>query len=418
MRIAVIGGGVVGVCTAYYLAEAGHEVAVIERYGNVAQEASFGNLDLLGPAAIYPWSMPGTAARVMRMLFRPESPMAFSSRIEPAMWSWLRRSLNESAVPRFRQNLERLQALARYSLVQMDDLSQRREMDFQQCRGVMVMFRTEKEAALAHPLLEVLGESGMPSELLDPSAARLLEPALSDQTDFHSALHLPDDWAGNCPLFVRQMKSIAQEKGVEFHFNSEVDAIRPELGGVSLRIGDRDLDADAVVVAAGAGSARLLKSIGIPLPMYPVKVYSASTSIQEYELAPQLSVFDATYRVALTRLGKRLRIAGCAELGSSNFDLHQKAIDTLVKVGDDWFPNAANYRTSSFWCGPTAMLPEGVPLLGATRYGNVFVNAGHGAGAWALAAGSGKLVADLVSGRSPDIDTEGLTLDRYADRIH
>jgi len=169
---------------------------------------------------------------------------------------------------------------------------------------------------------------------------------------------------------------------------------------------------------AGAGSARLLKPIGIHLPTYPVKVYSASTTIQEYELAPQLSVFDSTYRVALTRLGKRLRIAGCAELGSSNFDLHQKAIDTLVKVGDDWFPSAANYRTASFWCGPTAMLPEGVPLIGATRYGNVFVNAGHGAGAWALAAGSGKLVADLVSGRSPDIDTEGLTLNRYADRSH
>lgn len=418
MRIAVIGGGVVGVCTAYYLADAGHEVAIVERYGNVAQEASFGNLDLMGPAAIHPWSMPGTASRVLRMLFRPESPMAFSSRFEPAMWSWLRRSVSESALPRFRQNQKRLHALAHYSLDLMDVLTHRREMDFQQRSGVLMMFRSEKEAAQAHPLLELLGESGVNSELLEPSAARQLEPALSDQTAFHSALHLPDDWAGNCPLFVRQMKSIAQEKGVEFHFNSEVESIHPELGGASLRIGGRDLDVDAVVVAAGAGSARLLKPIGIHLPTYPVKVYSASTTIQEYELAPQLSVFDSTYRVALTRLGKRLRIAGCAELGSSNFDLHQKAIDTLVKVGDDWFPSAANYRTASFWCGPTAMLPEGVPLIGATRYGNVFVNAGHGAGAWALAAGSGKLVADLVSGRSPDIDTEGLTLNRYADRSH
>nr|NDG08348.1 FAD-dependent oxidoreductase [Oxalobacteraceae bacterium] len=157
--------------------------------------------------------------------------------------------------------------------------------------------------------------------------------------------------------------------------------------------------------------------MGISLPMYPVKVYSASTQIQEYDLAPNVSLYDDTYRIALTRLGKRIRIAGCAELGSNNFDLHQKAIDTLVKVADDWFPNAANYRTATFWCGPTAMLPEGVPLVGSTTHSNVFVNAGHGAGAWALAAGSGKLVADVVSGRRTEIDTDGLTLTRYGDRV-
>jgi D-amino-acid dehydrogenase len=228
---------------------------------------------------------------------------------------------------------------------------------------------------------------------------------------------MPDDWAGNCPLFVRQLKSIAQERGVEFHFNSEVEAIQAELGGISFRIGERIIDADAVVIAAGADSGRLLKGMGISLPMYPVKVYSASTQIQEYDLAPNISLYDDTYRVALTRLGKRIRIAGCAELGSSNFNLHRKAIDTLVKVADDWFPNAANYRTATFWCGPTAMLPEGVPLIGATSYPNVFINAGHGAGSWALAAGSGKLVADIVSGRRPEIDTDGLTLTRYGDRV-
>jgi D-amino-acid dehydrogenase len=218
-------------------------------------------------------------------------------------------------------------------------------------------------------------------------------------------------------LFTRQLKSKAQDRGVEFHFNTEVEGIQPELAGVSFRVADRTIDVDAIVIAAGAESGRLLKSIGISLPMYPVKVYSASTAIQEYDLAPNMSVYDDTYRVALTRLGKRIRIAGCAELGSSNFNLHQKAIDTLVKVADDWFPNAANYRTATFWCGPTAMLPEGVPLLGATQYPNVFVNAGHGASSWALAAGSGKVVADIISGHRPEIDTDGLTLTRYGDRL-
>ncbi len=417
MRVAVIGGGVVGVCTAYFLAEAGHEVAVVERYGNVAQEASFGNLDLMGPAAARPWSTPGTAGRVLSMLFRPESPMAFSSRLEPAMWGWLKRMLSESAVERFKQNQHRMHRLAAYSQELMQHLVQQHELDFQQRSGVMMMFRNQKELDQALPLMEALGEFGARNELLDAEAARQLEPALSADTVFHSALFMPDDWAGNCPLFVRQLKTRAQDMGVEFHFNSEVQAIRPELGGVSFTIDGNNIDADAVVIAAGADSQRLLRGIGISLPMYPVKVYSASTAIQEYELAPQVSLYDDTYRVALTRLGKRIRIAGCAELGSSSFDLHQKAINTLVRVGDDWFPNAANYRTASFWCGPTAMLPEGVPLIGTTKYGNVFINAGHGAGSWALAAGSGKLLADLMSERRPEIDMDGLTLTRYGDRL-
>ncbi len=417
MRIAVIGGGVVGVCTAYYLAEAGHEVAVVERYGNVAQEASFGNLDLMGPAAVRPWSMPGTPGRVLSMLMRPESPMAFSSKFEPAMWGWLRRLMSECSINRFKQNQQRLQRLASYSQELMQHLAQTQSLDFQQRNGVMMMFRTAKDLEQAHPLMQALGESGVRTELLDPEAARQLEPTLSTQTPFHGALFMPDDWAGNCPLFARQLKSIAQERGVEFHFNSEIESIQAELGGISFRIGERSIDADAVVIAAGADSGRLLKNLGINLPMYPVKVYSASTQIQEYDLAPNVSLYDDTYRVALTRLGKRIRIAGCAELGSSNFDLHQKAIDTLVKVADAWYPNAANYRTATFWCGPTAMLPEGVPLVGATPLRNVFVNAGHGAGSWALAAGSGKLVADIVSGRRTEIDTDGLTLTRYGDRL-
>jgi D-amino-acid dehydrogenase len=417
MRVAVIGGGVVGISTAYFLAEAGHEVAVIERYGNVAQEASFGNLDLMGPAAMRPWSAPGMSRRVVSMLFRPESPFAFKASLDPAMWRWLGRSWTETKLARFKQNQQRLHRLAVYSQELMQHLIQKHELDFQQRSGVLVMFRSAREIELAVPMMDALGELGVRTELLGLDEARELEPALSAHTQFHAALFIPDDWAGNCPLFVRQMKTQAQALGVEFHFNCDVQSIRSELGRVHLKTDAGYREADAVVIAAGADSVRLLKGLDIKLPMYPVKVYSASTPIQEYELAPQLSVYDDTYRVALTRLGKRLRIAGCAELGSSTVDLHQKAVNTLVKVGDDWFPNAANYRTATFWCGPAASLPEGVPLIGTTKYGNVFVNAGHGSSAWALAAGSGKVLADVISDRRPEIDTDGLTLTRYGDRL-
>lgn len=416
MRVAVIGGGVVGVCTAYYLAEAGHEVAVIERYGNVAQEASFGNLDLMGPASIKPWAAPGMSSKILSMLLRPEAPVAFSASFDPAMLGWIRRWISECKLARVQKNQERMRRLALYSNELMRHLIHSHDLDFQQRNGVLLMLRTQRDLQQTKAALELLGEMGTHHELLDPEAARQLEPALSVETPLHSALFMPDDSAGNCPLFVRQMKTLAQNIGVEFHFNNDVQGIRLEHGKVSVRVDSRFVEADAIVVAAGSDSARLLKPLGINMPLYPVKVYSASASIQEYELAPQFAVYDETYQVALTRLGNRMRIAGCAELGSSNVNLHQKAINTMVKVADDWFPNAANYRTASFWCGPTGMLPEGVPLLGPTRYANVFVNAGHGAGAWAMAAGSGKLLADMVSGRTPEIDPNGLTLARYGDQ--
>jgi D-amino-acid dehydrogenase len=414
MRVAVIGGGVIGVSTAYYLAEAGHEVMVVERYGNVAQEASFGNVDLMGPnSTLRQWTVPGLPYRALSMLFRQESPVAFSARFEPAMWSWIRRWISECRVQRFKDNQHRLKILADYSAQQMAQLIQTHEMDFQQHKASMVMFRTAKDLQLARLTMQLLGESGTNHELLDQEAARQMEPALSTEVEFHSGLYLPDDQAGNSPLFVRQMKILCQNLGVEFHFNNHVQSIRNEQNKVELQIDGKPVVVDALVIAAGSETAKLMHGLGTHLPLYPVKVYSASAAVQEYEMAPKVSVFDDTYQVSITRLGKRIRIAGCAEMGASSVNLHQKAVNTLVKVADDWFPNAANYRHANFWCGTAGMLPEGIPLLGATKHPNIFINAGHGAGAWALAAGSGKLLADIISQREPEINMQGLTLARY-----
>ena len=414
MRVAVIGGGVIGVSTAYYLAEAGHEVMVVERYGNVAQEASFGNVDLMGPnSTLRQWTVPGLPYRALSMLFRQESPVAFSARFEPAMWSWIRRWISECRLQRFKENQQRLKILADYSAQQMAQLIQTHEMDFQQHKASMVMFRTAKDLQLARLTMQLLGESGTNHELLDQEAARQMEPALSTEVDFHSGLYLPDDQAGNSPLFVRQMKILCQNLGVEFNFNNHVQSIRNEQNKVELQIDGRTVVVDALVIAAGSETAKLMHGLGTHLPLYPVKVYSASAAVQEYEMAPKVSLFDDTYQVSITRLGKRIRIAGCAEMGSSSVNLHQKAVNTLVKVADDWFPNAANYRHANFWCGTAGMLPEGIPLLGATKHPNIFINAGHGAGAWALAAGSGKLLADIISQREPEINMQGLTLARY-----
>jgi D-amino-acid dehydrogenase len=413
MQVAVIGGGVIGVCTAYFLAAAGHEVVVIERYGNVAQETSFGNAGLVAPSYAAPWAAPGMPKKILSYLFKPEAPVLLKARLDPALWRWIRLWLAECEIERFRINKSRMQRVASYSRALLQELREEHELDYEQTSGVLELFRSQRELQLAQPALDFLAEHDVLHRLLEPEEARSVEPALAGHTPLAAALHLPQDEAGNCPLFTRHLKTVAQEMGVEFHFNSTVSRLIPEGNRVTMHIDERLFTADAVVVAAGIDSTRLLEPLGIHLPLYPVKGYSATAFIKNFEHAPLAAVVDETYKVAITRMGSRVRIAGIAELGARGAQLHEAALRTLVKVGDDWFPDAANYNTATFWSGTRPMLPDGPPLLGATPVANVFVNLGHGSTGWAMAAGSGKLVAAVVSGQAPDIDLEGLTLARY-----
>ena len=413
MQVAVVGGGVIGVCTAYFLAAAGHQTVVLERYSNVALETSFGNAGLMAPGHAAPWAAPGMPQKLLSYLFKSESPAVLKPGLNPTLWRWMRRWLAECDIERFRVNKMRMQRLAVYSNELMRLLREHHALDYEQTRGLLQLFRSQGELAMAQPLIALLAESGIAHSLLDPDLARAVEPALAYHTPLNSALHIPDDEAGNCPLFTRQLRMIAQDMGVVFHFDSTVDEIVTEGRGVGLRIGQQRFNADAVVVAAGYDSLPLLKKLGVRVPLYPVKAYSASVTIRDFDQAPLASLCDESYKVSVTRLGTRIRVAGTAELGFPAPELREAALRTLVKVGEDWFPEAANYNASTFWSGVWPMLPDGVPLVGPTPVSNVYVNIGHGASGWAMAAGAGKLIADMVSGQQTDIDTEGLTLFRY-----
>ena len=413
MQVAVVGGGVVGVCTAYFLAAAGHQTVVLERYSNVALETSFGNAGLMAPGHAAPWAAPGMPQKLLSYLFKSESPAVLKPGLNPTLWRWMRRWLAECDIERFRVNKMRMQRLAVYSNELMRLLREHHALDYEQTRGLLQLFRSQGELAMAQPLIALLAESGIAHSLLDPDLARAVEPALAYHTPLNSALHIPDDEAGNCPLFTRQLRMIAQDMGVVFHFDSTVDEIVTEGRGVGLRIGQQRFNADAVVVAAGYDSLPLLKKLSVRVPLYPVKAYSASVTIRDFDQAPLASLCDESYKVSVTRLGTRIRVAGTAELGFPAPELREAALRTLVKVGEDWFPEAANYNASTFWSGVWPMLPDGVPLVGPTPVSNVYVNIGHGASGWAMAAGAGKLIADMVSGQQTDIDTEGLTLSRY-----
>jgi D-amino-acid dehydrogenase len=411
-QIAVIGGGVVGVCTAYFLAEAGHDVVVIERHQNVAQETSFAHAGLVAPGCMSPWAAPGMPRKILSHLFKSEAPVIANPTLDRASWRWMRKWLSECELERFRINKTRMQRVAYYSLDLMRQLREYYQLEYEQTQGVLQVFRTEKDLKLAEPALALLAEQEIPHQILDADGARTIEKGLASDTRLAGALYLPQDEAGNCPLFTRRLKQIAMSRGAEFHFASTVQAIEPESRGVALLIDNEKFAADAVVVAAGAESAHLLKPLGIHVPLYAVKGCSATALIKNFDHAPQSALVDEAYNVAIARLGNRIRISGTAEIGSSNSNPHERAIRTLVKAGADWFPDAANYGTANFWSGVRPMLPDGPPLLGETPVRNVYVNIGHGSNGWAMAVGSGRVLADIISGYAPEIDMDGLTLSR------
>ncbi len=413
MQVAVVGAGVIGVCTAYFLAEAGHEVVVIERRNNVAEEASFGDSGILAPSSIAPWAAPGAPKSLSSYLLKAESPVFLNRILDPALWRWMRRWLKESDLARYQINRERMQRIAFYSNDIMQQLRHRHQLDYEQAAGYLQLFRSERDLLLAKPGLDFLAAHGIRHDLPDAVALRAIEPALNINTPLSGSLHLPADESGNCPLFTRQIRQLAQAMGVEFHFGSNVKSIRQIARGVDIRIDDYSYSADKVVLASGAESAKLLAPMGVHLPVYPVKSYSATATIRNFESAPSASVFDEAYKVAITRMGNRIRIAGTAELGARTQELRQAALNTLLKVGYDWFPDACNFNTASFWSGTSLMMPDGPPVLGATPVRNVYVNIGHGSTGWAMAAGSGKVLADIVSDHTPDIDLDGLTPMRF-----
>ncbi len=417
MHVLVIGAGVIGATTAFELRRRGLEVTVVDRRPGVAQEASFGNAGVLSTSYAGPWAQPGMPAKVLSYLWRSEAPVIFRPALDPAQWRWLVRWLGECRLRRFRVNKLRMQRLAEYSRTVLHELRRRHSLDYEQGKGWLQLFRGEVDLVRARPAIELLAQSGAAHRLLDAAGCRALEPALIDATPLAGGLYLPDEETGNCAYFTRRIKDLAAAAGVAFRFDTPVAGLAFEGGRfVAVRTAGGRIEADAVVVAAGADSAALLRGTGIRLPLYPVKGYSLTAQVTRDEFAPVTSLMDEAYKVAITRMGNRLRIAGTAELGNRRLTLRDAALGTLLLVARDWFPGAAAYSRARAWVGARPMLPDGPPVLGATPVPNVYLNLGHGSTGWAMACGSARIVADVVSGAEPQIDLEGLTIERYGRR--
>ncbi len=422
MRIAVIGAGIIGVTTAYELAADGHEVSVLERCQAVASEASFANAGVVAPGYVSPWASPWMPWKVLAGAFSPHSAVRLGWRTLAAP-GWVGRYLWACRKSTYEANRRRMQRLAMYSRERLDALTLVHSLEYEQQRGYMVLLRSERELKRAKRGLSVLSELGVAHELLDPAAARAREPGLVPQSPLHAALALPGDLVGNCRQFAHQLKAKAVERGVQFRFGTEVVRLSgSHAGGLYWRDADAPEGTqhperfDAVVLCTGELSPGMVSKLGLKLPVQPVYGYSMTAPIRHREAepdpGPRSGVMDERYKVAITRLGQRIRIAGIAEMGGPPELLREAPIRTLYKVLDDWFPGAADFAKVQHWKGARPMMPDGPPVIGASGKDKLWLNLGHGSSGWALACGSARLLADQLSGRTPEIDSEGLGISR------
>lgn len=420
MRIAIVGAGIIGVTTAYELAADGHEVTVFERRGAAALETSFANAGVVAPGYVTPWASPGMPGKVMRYLFSRHAPVrvAWPLSLAELRWMWAWRKACAPAT--YAANRSRMQRLAFYSRGRLHALTEQLQLEYDRSPGYMVLLRSEKDRKLVQPGLQVLREAGVKFREISAEEARAVEPALNPDNDFRGAIHLPDDEIGNCRQFALLLKNHAQGLGVRFEFNAQVLPLeRAEPSQLRVRTGPeapRQERFDAVVVCSAVESAALLRPLGLRIPLAAVHGYSISAPIREPLNAPRSGLMDERYKVAISRLGNRVRVAGSAEIGGGPERKRAGSIQTLYKVLHDWFPGAAQLANTGAavqeWKGARPMLPDGPPLLGATGIPGVWINLGHGSSGWALACGSARVVADLMAGRAAQVDIEGLGVER------
>ncbi|MDO5625994.1 MAG: D-amino acid dehydrogenase [Pseudomonadota bacterium] len=415
MNIAIIGAGIIGVTTAYELAADGHQVTVFERHASVAEEASFANAGVVAPGYVTPWAAAGMPARVLRHLLAQHTPVRISRPLARADVAWMRQWLRACTPATYTANRTRMQRLAFYSRHRLHEVAARMAYDFDRGSGYMVLLRSAREQQAVQPGLALLRELGVAFHEITPDEARQIEPALHAGTPLAGAIHLPQDEVGNCRQFAVILRDAAEQLGARFQFGTALAALSAAQPTTVQLAGEAaPQHFDAVVLCAGVGSAALLRPLGLRLPLRPVYGYSVSAPIREPLHAPRSGVMDERYKVAICRLGQRVRVAGSAEIGGQPDAMNQACLRTLYKVLADWFPAATRLSSGvQLWKGARPMLPDGPPVLGASGLPGLWLNLGHGASGWALACGSARVLADQIAGRGPETDTEGLGIERW-----
>jgi D-amino-acid dehydrogenase len=408
MKIAVLGAGVVGVTSAWYLAGAGHEVTLVDRQAAAAMETSFANGGQVSTSHAEPWANPATPKQVLKWLGREDSPMLFRLRADPHQWAWGLAFLRECLPARSRANAAQIAAINRYSKAQLLALRAETGIRYEQrTRGILRLYHDHQTLRVALAAAGVERQHGVDLRELTAAECVQLEPALSSSTaPIAGGVWAASDESGDAHMFTRELARLCALRGVRFRYDSRVERIETE-GVRATRVllgGGDSITADAYVVALGSYSPLLLRPLGVSIPVYPLKGYSITLPLAPGDVAPEVSLSDGAHKLVMSRLGERLRVAGTAELTGYDNTIREGRCQAIVRRTFELFPKAGRAQEAQFWAGLRPATPGGVPCIGRTRYANLYLNTGHGTLGWTMACGSGAAIADIVSGRKPEAD--------------
>ena len=414
MKIVVMGGGVIGVTTAYELARDGHDVTVVDRQPQAASETSFANAGLIAPGHAYTWASPRAPKILVKSLFRDDLAFKLRLNADPRMWSWLFLFIRQCTDQRARLNTIRKLKLCLYSQQALHEVVSATGVSYDaHSGGLLYFYRTQAGFERGVANSAILRDHGLPLEIVDRDRVATLEPALAPVKDrIAGAIYAPLDESGDAHLFTGALAAFCRDKmGVRLAFETTIHGLEVLGDRVARLITDNgEFTADAYVLALGCDSPIVVRQIGIRLPIYPVKGYSVTIPVRPGDTAPHLGGVDEEHLVAYARMGDRLRLTAKAEFGGYDRNHRPEDFRHLVQVARDLFPAGGDYARPRYWAGLRPMTPEGTPILGQTRYRNLFLNTGHGHMGWTMSCGSARIIADLIAGRTPDLSLEGLTL--------
>ncbi len=428
MKVIVLGAGIVGTASAWFLQKAGHEVIVLDRQPGPAQETSFANGGQISVSHAEPWANPSAPLKLLKWLGREDAPLLFRLRPEWLQWRWGMQFLRECTPGRTAHNIRQIVSIAEYSRQTLQAVRAETGIDYDcETRGILHFYTDEQEFSQSLPAARLMRELGCPRETIDANEVVRIEPALAAiRHKIVGGDFTATDESGDVYKFTTGLATKCAEAGVSFRFDHTVTRLLSEGSGAAARVTGVEviddqgrhqvLRADAFVLAMGSFSQQLAKPLGVDLMIYPGKGYSATFRVTRPERAPQVSLTDDGHKLVLSRLGDRLRVAGTAELNGYTRELNMVRCEAITRRTRELFPDACDFDNPVYWTGLRPLTPSNVPYIGKTRVANLFLNTGHGTLGWTMGCGSGRAIADIVSGRRPDLDFAftGMPADRVS----
>ena len=417
MRVLILGSGIIGTTSAYYLAKQGHDVTVIDRQNSVALETSHANAGQLSYSFSSPWAAPGLPLSLIKWMFSKHPPLIVNPNLNSETVKFLYQMLKNCNSKSYEINKSRMVRVSNFSKKCLLELEKDEDIFYEQRKqGSLLLFKSAKQIENIKKDLSLLEKLNIQYELLDLNGCIQAEPGLHHvKSEFTSGLRFANDCTGNCYLFTNQLYKKCLEMGVKFEFNTQIEDIQIEKERISsIKTNRGEFDSDSYVVALGSYSSKILSKIGINIPVYPVKGYSITLPVLNNEDAPQSTIIDDTFKIGITRLGNNIRVAGTAHITGYNLELREKSL-SLLKYGlNRLFPYATEECDDmKFWAGLRPNTPDGPPIIGSTPYSNLYLNTGHGTLGWTMSLGSGKLLADIISGIEPEISLDGIDMSRF-----